>query len=71
MWDLIDARIVRARRGELAALEVVAVADGADADLLGELGNPAARVGLARRGLVEEQAEGGHSVHRPGTPALR
>ena len=62
MWDLIDARLSELDADELAALEVVAVADGADADLLGELVNPAARVGLARRGLVDEQAEGGHSV---------
>lgn len=41
MWDLIDARLSELDAGQLAALEVVAVADGADDVLLDELIEPA------------------------------
>ena len=61
MWDLIDAHISELDAAELEALEVVAVADGADADLLGDLLASPARVGLVRRGLIEERQDGGRS----------
>ena len=62
MWDLIDARLSELDTGELAALEVVAIADGADVALLDELVDAPARVGLARRGLIAERMEGGRAV---------
>jgi DNA-binding CsgD family transcriptional regulator len=68
MWDLIDARLSELDAGELAALEVLAVADGADAVLLDGLVDSPARVGLARRGLIDEQAEGGRVVLRLAHP---
>ena len=62
MWDLIDARLSELDPGELAALEVVAIADGADAILVEGLVDAPARVGLARRGLIDEQMDGGRAV---------
>jgi DNA-binding NarL/FixJ family response regulator len=62
MWDLIDARLSELDADELAALEVVAVADGADAVLLDGLVDSPARVRLARRGLIDELAERDRTV---------
>ena len=45
MWDLIDARLSELDAGEMAALEVVAVADGAGSALLDGLIESAARLG--------------------------
>jgi DNA-binding NarL/FixJ family response regulator len=62
MWDLIDARLSELDSAEMAALEVVTVADGADSVLLDGLVESAARLGLERRGLIDEQAIGGRTV---------
>ncbi len=62
LWDLIDAHLSELEGGDLAALEVVAVADRADAVLLEGLVERSARIGLTRRGLIDERSEGGRSV---------
>jgi DNA-binding CsgD family transcriptional regulator len=62
MWDLIEARLSELDPAELSALELVSVADGADAVVLDGLIEPSARAGLVRRGLVEDLRDGGRSV---------
>jgi DNA-binding NarL/FixJ family response regulator len=62
IWDLIDAHLSELDAADLAALEIIAVADRADAVLLEGLVERSAWTGLARRGLVDERDEGGHSV---------
>ena len=62
VWDLIDARLSELDPDDLTALELIAVADGADAVLLDGLVDSAARLGLARRGLVDELTDGGRTV---------
>lgn len=64
VWDLIDARLSELDPDSLGALEVVAVADGADVRLLDSLVDASARVGLTRRGLIEEHEEGNRSIIR-------
>jgi DNA-binding CsgD family transcriptional regulator len=68
VWDLIEARFSELDPGALAALEAIAVADGADDMLLEGLVDPAARAGLLRRGLLEEQPHAGRSVLRLAHP---
>jgi tetratricopeptide (TPR) repeat protein len=58
MWDLIDSRLSELDVRETEALEVVAVADGADSALVDGLVDAPARRGLARRGLLVEQLVG-------------
>lgn len=62
LWDLIEARLSELDPADLTALELVAVADGADAVVLDGLIEPSARASLARKGLVEELRGGGRSV---------
>jgi DNA-binding CsgD family transcriptional regulator len=62
MWDLIDARLSELEPNETEALEVLAVADGADFALVDGLVETPARRGLARRGLLDEQRMGGRTV---------
>jgi DNA-binding NarL/FixJ family response regulator len=62
MWDLIDARLSELDVSETQALEVVVVADGADSALVDGLVETPARLGLARRGLIEEQLEGERTI---------
>jgi DNA-binding CsgD family transcriptional regulator len=62
VWDLIDARLSELDPEDVTALELIAVADGADAVLLEDLVDPAARLGLARRALVDESTDGGRAV---------
>jgi DNA-binding CsgD family transcriptional regulator len=62
VWDLIDARLSELEPDEVNALELVAVADGADAVLLDGLIDSSARVAVARRGLIEERADRGRAV---------
>jgi DNA-binding NarL/FixJ family response regulator len=68
VWDLIDARVAGLDPVSLGALEVVAVADGADVRLLDGLVDASALVGLARRGLIEQQAQGDGSIVRLAHP---
>lgn len=62
IWDLIEARLSELDPGDLTALELIAVADGADAVVLDGLVESSARIGLARRGLVDELADGPRAV---------
>lgn len=62
VWDLIDARLSELDPDDLGALELIAVADGADALVLDGLVDPASRVGLARRGLVDELHDGSRAL---------
>ena len=62
MWDLIDAHLSELDADERAAMEVIAVADGADAGLLEGLIEGSARMALTRRGLVDDRFEGGRAV---------
>jgi DNA-binding CsgD family transcriptional regulator len=62
MWDLIDAHLSELDAGELAALEVISVADGADAVLVEGLVDRSARVALARKGLIDERTQAGRTV---------
>ena len=62
LWDLIAGRLSELDANETEALEVVAVADGADIALVDGLVGAPARLGLARRGLVEEQRVGKRTV---------
>jgi DNA-binding CsgD family transcriptional regulator len=68
VWDLIDARLLELDADLLRALEVVAVADSADVRLLDGLVDGPALMGLARRGLIEEQAQGSDSIVRLAHP---
>jgi hypothetical protein len=62
VWDLIDARLSELDPDEVNALELVAVADGADAVLLEGLIESSARAAVARRGLIEAHRDGGRAV---------
>jgi DNA-binding CsgD family transcriptional regulator len=62
MWDLIDAHLSELDAGEMEALEVVAVADGAGSALVDGLIEAPARRALARRGFVDEQLLGERTV---------
>lgn len=62
IWDLIDGRLSELDAEETEALEVVAVADGADFALVDDLVGAPARIGLTRRGLLEEQRVGKRTV---------
>lgn len=62
IWDLIEARLSELDPEDLAALEVVAVADCADTVLLEGLVDRSARSRLTRRGVVEERVENGRAV---------
>jgi len=68
IWDLIDARLSELDANETEALEVVAVADGADIALVDGLVQAPARVALARRGLLDEQRVGKRAVLALGHP---
>lgn len=68
VWDLIDARLSELDADSLAALEVVAVADGADLRMLGDLVDSSALTGLMRRGLIEEHPQGESSIIRLAHP---
>lgn len=62
MWDLIEGRLSELDPDDLAVLELVAVADGADAVLLDGFVDSSARSGLARRGLLGELSDAGRTV---------
>lgn len=70
LWDVIDARLAELDADELAALEVLAVADGADAAWLDRLVDLSARARLARRGLVEVSVGDGRPVLALSHPLL-
>jgi DNA-binding CsgD family transcriptional regulator len=70
IWDLIDGRLAELGEEELAALEVAAVADGADVALFDAVVDARARVGLARRGLVILHTDAGRPVLRLAHPVF-
>lgn len=61
IWDLIDGRLSELDTNETEALEVVAVADGADIALVDDLVGAPARLGLARGGLSTPAPTGGNA----------
>ncbi|HET6870871.1 MAG TPA: AAA family ATPase, partial [Solirubrobacteraceae bacterium] len=68
LWDLIEARLSDLDARELAALEAIALADGADTALLERVVEPAARLSLLRRALVEQAPVEDGSVVRLAHP---
>ena len=70
--ELVEARLGDLAADERAVIELVALGEPIDVDLLGAAGGAMPSLeGLARRGLLALHDDGGRRRHRPRPPAAR